>query len=163
MEDEKSKIDVSRLLASAYHYLSYRARTKKEMKDYLEKKAAKYNFSSEVVEAVFLRLTEEGYINDEVFIESFIYSRGQNKPKGGYALIAELQQKGIPRNLIEEYLAGNPIDEHSLATCALTKIWYRISRLPKLERTKKATDFLLRRGFQYDVIKKTIEEFALSE
>lgn len=163
MEEDQKKADVSRLLAFAYHFLSYRARTGKEMETYLKKKAEKYKFSSDVVQTVFTMLSEQGYINDSSFIESFIYSRGQNKPKGEYALMAELMQKGIARELIEDYFENNPIDEQGLAYRALHKIWYRISSLPKPVRFKKATDFLGRRGFQYDTIKKTIEELEHEE
>ncbi len=162
-EEEQKKIDVSRLMSFAYHYLSYRARTKKEMEMYLKKKAEKYGFTADIVETAFTSLIDQGYVNDELFIESFIYSRGQNKPKGEYALMAELMQKGISRDLIENYFENNPIDERVLAYSALKKIWYRISRLPKLVRTKKAADFLGRRGFQYDTIKKTIEELEQEE
>lgn len=163
MDDEQKKVYVSRLLSFAYHYLSYRARTGKEMETYLKKKAEKYRFSSDSVETAFTTLLEQGYINDLSFIESFIYSRSQNKPKGEYALMSELKQKGISRELIENYFENNPIDEQGLAYRALHKIWYRISSLPKLVRIKKAADFLGRRGFQYDTIKKTIEELDHEE
>lgn len=163
MEDEQKKIHVSRLLGFAYHYLSYRARTTKEIEKYLRKKAEKHKFTPEVVETAFSALKTEGYINDESFIESFIYSRSQNKPKGKYALTTELRQKGISPDLIETYLTNNPVDENPLAYLALQRIWDKIFRLPKLERTKKAYNFLRRRGFQYDVIKKTIEELEHTE
>lgn len=163
MDHVQQKIDISYLLALAYRYLSYRARTEKELREYLQKKAKKHQFSLDVINKVFLRLQEEGYVNDEEFIELFVASRSHHKPKGKYALLSELQQKGISRERIENYFAQNPLEEIGLANAALFKVWYKIKTLPKLKRTQKAISFLRSRGFQYDAIKKTIEELERSE
>ena len=142
MDEEQKKINVSRLLAFSYHYLSYRARTKTEMEQFLQKKAEQYGFTADSIESALSILETKGHINDKSYIESYIFFRSLNKQKGEYALVTELIQKGIPRKLIDEYFENNPIDENSLAGLALRKIWYRISGLPTLERTKKASDFL---------------------
>lgn len=163
MDEEQEKINVSRLLAFSYHYLSYRARTKTEMQQFLQKKAGQYGFTAGCIESALTVLETKGDINDKSYIESYVFYRSQNKQKGEYALKSELIQKGISSKLIDEYFENNPIDENSLAGAALRKIWYRISSLSTLERTKKATDFLRRRGFQYNIIKKTIEELEYSE
>ncbi len=148
-----------RLLNMAYRYLSYRMRTKKEIQIYLEKKAEKRNLPSIIIPDVLRQLQEEHLLNDALFIEEFILSRSKYKPKGIFALTMELKQKGIPQNLIDIYFDQHNVNEYEFATKALSKKWSQIKSFQKEVRYKKGTNFLQRRGFSFETIKKTIEEF----
>lgn len=146
----------SHALNWAYFYLKFRPRTEQEMVKYLERK--KNNFNSETIEKVIVHLKEQGYVDDEKFIKLFISQRNKLKPKSAFALSLELQKLGVNRELIDEYFQENPQDETNLAYAALQNRINSFSRLDSKTRYKKAVSFLLRRGFSYDIAKKTYEK-----
>ena len=95
-------------LESAFHFLSFRSRSEKEMRDYLQKK--EFSQIDETIE----KLKNLDFINDNKFTQEFIESRSKNKPKGKKALMIELARKGIKIENIE-------IDEKELATKAISR------------------------------------------
>lgn len=120
-------------LESAFHFLSFRSRSEKEMRDYLEKKQT----STPDVEATIDKLKELDFINDDKFAKEFIAARSHNKPKGKKALMIELARKGIRIENIE-------IDEKELAAKALEKKSFKSKE--HMQR------FLYSRGFSWDTI-----------
>lgn len=147
-----------KLLGKAFFYLRIRQRTEHEMKTYLAKKASSIIGAGEdVIYAVMGRLKELNYLNDATFAESHIRSRMRSKPKGEYVLKQELKAKGVSEQDIEGFFDKNEIDEVALAKQALQKKWSSYKSLEFLKRKKRASDFLLRRGFSYDSIKEALE------
>lgn len=146
----------SHALNLAYFYLKFRVRTEREMIRYLERK--KNNFTPEVIEKVITQLKEQGYINDEKFVKLFVAERNKLKQKSAFALSLELQKLGINRELIDAFFEQNQPDETNLALIALQKKHQTYSRLDSKTRYKKAISFLLRRGFSYDIAKKTYKK-----
>ena len=158
-QDESAKREaIQRLLIRAYFYMRFRLRTEKELRTYLEGKAAQYRNNSSIVDEAIKELKELGYIDDRRFTESYILSHQNAKQKGKFLMRNELLQKGVSERIVDSYLEENPLDEETLARQALQKRWPRYAQLDKIKRFKKAHDFLRRNGFSYDVVKKTIEE-----
>ncbi|KHF41293.1 recombination regulator RecX [Halalkalibacter okhensis] len=95
-EDEKKK---------AYHlainYLSYRMRSVKEMKQYLEKKEKEPKH----INAVIDELLQQGLLNDEEFAQAYIRSKQLTLMKGPLKLKQELVQKGVSDAVIDAALA----------------------------------------------------------
>lgn len=120
-------------LESAFHFLSFRSRSEKEMLDFLIKKG----FETNEIAQTLLKLKELNFINDAKFAQEFIESRSKNKPKGKKALTIELARKGIRIENIE-------IDEKELATKALEKKSFKSKE--HMQR------FLYSRGFSWDTI-----------
>ncbi len=157
MEDYELKELVLRALNRAYFYLKFRPRTKKEVVGYLNKKAERFHWPEEVVTLATADLEEEGLINDQKFVEWYVEQRNLIKQKSTFALRTEMMRLGISKDLLEEYFTESPINEEKLALEALKKKWSRFDRLDKRERFQKAAAYLSRRGFNFDVIKKTIK------
>lgn len=143
----------SQALNLAYFFLKFRLRTEKEIVKYLERK--KNNFIPEIIEKVITQLKEQGYVDDEKFIKLFVEQRNKLKPKSAFALSRELQQLGINKELIDAYFEQNPENESNLALLALQKKQQTFLHLDPKTRFKKAISFLLRRGFSYEIAKKT--------
>lgn len=74
----------------AVKYLAYRARTAKEMKDYLLKKG----FDEDKIEKTIENLKERKYINDVSYVNQYL-RYGFSKHKALYRIKYELRQKGI--------------------------------------------------------------------
>lgn len=142
-----------------YFYLNFRPRTRKEILDYLNKKAAKFKFDQKIIKKAVKTIEDENLINDAKFIEWFVEIKSVRKPKSKFLIKQQLFKHGVPKDLIDEYFEDKTIDELALAKKALEPKWERFKKLDKQERFKKTASFLGRRGFSYDITKKTIAEF----
>ncbi|MFP3947369.1 MAG: regulatory protein RecX [Longimicrobiales bacterium] len=106
---------VSRARDAALHLLSFRARSVDEMERRLRKK----DFEESVVSQVVARLLDLGYLDDREFARQFLEERLRRRPRGPFALIQELLNRGVDRGLAEEVLDAlmveKEIDEADLA------------------------------------------------
>ncbi len=160
MTDSKN---LHRLLNLAYFFLKFRPRTEKEIEQYLFKKAKKRHFSVNEIEKVIKKLKEENLINDKEFINWFVEQRKTNKPKSQYVLKRELIRLGIKEDLIDKYFLDHPINEEDLAYKALLSKWSSFKNLSSEKRFQKAINFLFRRGFNFEVSKKTVKKMINNE
>lgn len=141
----------------AYYYLSIRNRSEKEMQAYLSKKKA----TPEIIEKIISSLKEKKFLNDEMFAKSWILSRARLKPKGKALLKIELKQKGVANDVIIKVLAEvqeEIPDELVQAKRLITKKMERMLGKPREEIYAKVGGFLARRGFNWDIIKKAIDD-----
>jgi len=145
-----------KLLQKCYRYLSARNRSEKEMRDYLKKKIQRFKLDNpeELIEKIIQELKEKNLIDDKKFINWWVEQRSYFKPKGLFVLKQELLQKGINRDLINQVLEENKIDELELAKTALRKKARVLKGLKKEERYQKAISFLMRRGFSFETANK---------
>lgn len=150
--------NLSYLTNKAYFFLKFRPRTKKEIINYLLKKIKNHNFSIDDINKVIKRLEEENLINDQKFISWFVEQRCLGKPKSQFFLKKELIRLGIEENLIEKFFLEYPLNEEQLAFKALLSKWKHFKNLPKDKIFEKAINFLIRRGFSFDVGKKAFEK-----
>lgn len=143
--------DFQRCLNAALHYLSYRPRSENEIKDRL--KRGKYN--TETREMVIIRLKEKGYIDDLAFARFWQDNRQSFNPRSRWLTRMELKKKGVDGSIIDQVI--NDIDDvDSAYQAALGKI-NKISLSDYQTYRRRMGDYLRRRGFNYEVIKKTVE------
>ncbi len=146
---------LQKALNQAYFFLKFRMRTEKEIRAFLSKKAEKYHWPTEVVNQALMILKEEKLIDDRQFIKIFVNQRKALKPKGEFVLRNELLRLGIDKQLVDEYFFNHPLDEEELAYKTLLPRLARFNGFPGEKKFQKAVDFLRRRGFSYEVAKKT--------
>jgi regulatory protein len=141
----------------AVHFLKFRQRSVKEMREYLKKK----NASDEVIDRVIAMLSEQKFLNDREFARAWIENRARFRPKGRRIVELELKQKGISKDIIGEVMAEEPTEDVPDETEQLRRLVEQ--RLPKykhLERFEvyqKLGAFLARRGYTWDHIKRAID------
>ena len=136
-----------------YHFLSYRPRSEKEIRDYLKKKELK----EEEKEKIIKNLREEKLIDDLEFAHWFLEQRQNFHPKGNYALRQELRQKGIDQKTIDQVLLTKK-EELKLAKKVLAKAEKKYASLSGREKKGKLMAYLLRRGFSWEAVKKAVDE-----
>ena len=81
-------------------YLSYRARSVKEVYDYLLRK----NFIEDTINSVLKKLIDLKFLNDEEFARQWIESRQKHKGRSKFILKNELRLKGLNGDIIESLL-----------------------------------------------------------
>jgi regulatory protein len=114
-------------------------------------------FDNETIDAALAKLSDVGYLNDERFAELWIENRLAHRPRGKRMLEQELRQKGIDRQIVDETVAGMDIDDRAAALELARKRLKSVQSLPLDEQKKKLTGILARRGFDYGVIRATLE------
>lgn len=134
-------------------FLSYRPRSEKEIKDYLQRKKCQ----PKTITRIIKKLKKLDLINDQSFARWWIEQRIQLRPKGKQALRFELWQKGVEKEIVEACLFSDK-EESSLAKKVAQKKKKSYHHLKPLEFRQKMTAFLARRGFSWRIIKKTLEE-----
>ena len=154
-----------KLIERVYKLLSIRDRSEKEIRDYVKRRNFKFKMAHPAsggkgrdlitdseVEEVIKDLKEKGLINDEKFAESWIASR--SRKYGVIKIKQELAQKGI-RDFQYKITNEEQIMEKLLER--KLKSW---KNLELIELKKKAIDFLLRRGFEFGVVKAVVEKLS---
>ena len=134
---------------TALRFLGYKMRTVQEIRQKLLEK----EFAEDVIAQVLAFLEKYGYADDREYCHRYIREKLRLKPKSGYALGLELRQRGVSSRIIEEVL-----DEASDALRWLEKK-SRGQWPPENEKKKKQLfDFLLRKGYSYDIIKEAFRQ-----
>jgi regulatory protein len=142
----------------AINYLSYRPRSSKEITFHLTKKG----FEQECAEGVTRHLQSVKMIDDDRFAHTFVRDRLKRKPTGQALLRQQLLAKGISSAMADKVLTElvSPQSQQASALLAAKRKIQLTQHLAKKidaeKRKKRILDFLLRRGFSYEIALKTI-------
>jgi regulatory protein len=123
--------DRERAVEIAAHFLATRPRTRWEIRRRLRRSGA----TDEVIEATLTRLGDLGLADDVAFARWWAEQRDRHAPRGRRMVEAELRQRGVPREVIEE-LRGAEIAEPVLDAEGLPAT--------ELERARAALEHHLR-------------------
>jgi len=139
----------------ALRFLSYRPRSEKEVRDRLKIKNQKSNLKDLdlIIDKVIEKLKEKKFINDEEFAKGWIESRLRFKPRSLRLIKLELKNKGIDSETIEKM-----INDERLMINDLENAKKLVENLPKQEIYQKLGRHLASKGFNWDTIKKSIDE-----
>jgi regulatory protein len=139
---------------SALRLLGYRARSRVELRRRLLQKG----YDPDLVEEAIAAMDRSGLINDAEFSQSWVRARTGSRPMGPGRIAAELRQKGIDREVIDEALQA--VDSDAELALALTVGRRKIEQLrgedPRAARRKLGAA-LMRRGFSSEVCTKVID------
>lgn len=141
---------IETLYQRALRYLSFRPRSEQEMNSYL----ISYEKDEKVRDLILERLKASGWLDDRRFAAQWVENRAAFRPRGKKALALELRQHGVQSDVIEQVV--HKLDEEEMAYQAVQKILHRYKDLDKPTFRRKLYDFLMRRGFSYEVVLPTI-------
>jgi len=132
----------------AFKYVVYRRRTENEVREKLKS----LNYNSDIIQNIIDELIEFEYLNDKIYVQKFIE---KNKKDSVSLLKMKLSNKGISKELIEEYFNNNSCDEVGKIIRLLEKKKYN----DNLENSQKdkIKAYCARRGFKVADIEKAIK------
>lgn len=112
--------------------------------------------SEAIVEAVIDRLREYGYLDDAQYARDVAVSKLRQRPQGRRRLQYSMSQKKLDRETVESAIdeALQKIPETDLVDTAIEKYLRLRGRPETREAKKKLFDHLLRRGFDYEMIRE---------
>jgi|SRR6185312_1844566 len=137
----------------ALNYLSFRPRSREEVRRYLRRKET----PPDIIEAALARLDRLDFVNDRTFASFWIETREQFNPRGARALKNELRMKGVGRDVVEELV--NEEQDEELALRAGRKKALSLMRISDIDYAtfrNRLGSFLQRRGFGYEISTRTV-------
>ena len=158
---------VTRLYLRAVAYILIRPRSQAEIETYLVAKAQRSIALEEnlrpVVNKVVSKLLDQKLINDEDFAKWWIDNRKAFRSRSTAELRRELQQKQIPSQIIDSILKQEITGDDQVELIrANARKKLRTDDLKFLKQDKKAytkvTQYFMRRGFGYNLIKQALLE-----
>ena len=136
----------------ALHFLGYRARSRREVRDRLRR----YGYGSETVEGVVGRLVELGYLDDKEFARTA--TREKARRYGPRRVSADLRRSGIDaelaQNVVDEEFAGRSELEEARSAAAR-----RYNRGGSDAEARRVYGFLVRRGYSSDVCAEVARDY----
>jgi len=141
----------------ALNFLSYRDRSEKEIRTKLNG----IGYEDNIIEWVIGELKRLKFLDDERFAQGYAQTQMITRPMGEYFLKRELKQKGIDSELIDQTIEKvyEEKDQFSVAKELAQQRKSRYKDLGELKAKKRVSDFLLRRGFSWDVVSEVIERW----
>ena len=137
----------------ALYHLSFKARTEKEVREYLKK----YDINENIVSQVIANLKEDKWINDHQYAYSIINANQLSGDKGPYVLAQKLSQKGIAKSTIEEVLKD--FDFSEIAQRVAEKLLKKYNgKLPSRALQDKIIQNLTNKGFSYSDAKSAFDD-----
>ncbi len=109
---------------------------------------------AEMIEVELQRLTDDGLLSEQRYLESYIRSRA-NEGRGPMRIREELTQRGLARELVEYALAEAVNDWQA----QMEDLWRRrfSGRVVDLKDKAKQSRFLAQRGYAVDDIRRLLD------
>ena len=137
----------------ALYHLSFKSRTEKEVREYLDK----YDIKDTIASQVIANLKEDNWINDRQYAYSIINANQLSGDKGPYVLSQKLAQKGIAKSTIEEVLKD--FDFSEVAQRIAEKLLKKYAgKLPARALQDKIIQNLTNKGFSYSDAKNAFDD-----
>ena len=137
------------------HYCAYQERSHSETRD----KLYSLGLYKNQVEEILATLIEENYLNEERFAIAYAGGKFRMKQWGKIKIVHGLAQKKVSSYCIKQALAS--IDEvaYKRVLVKLAKEKWRSLKSETNEgvKKKKVIQFLLQKGFEYEIISGVIE------
>jgi regulatory protein len=151
-ESSRPPADETRRLCrdAALRLLDYRPRSRAEVADRLAGR-----FADEVIAATLAGLTSQGLLDDGEFARYWKGNRNDFRPRSRALIAVELRRKGVGADIISGAL--DDVDDGENAYRAAGEKARRSTYKDYNEFRRRLTGYLRRRGFNYEVISRTLE------
>ncbi|GIX06002.1 MAG: regulatory protein RecX [Candidatus Poribacteria bacterium] len=149
-----------RAKSAALDLLRLRPFTRREIEERLRRKG----FGPAAVDYAIAELQRLELISDERFAQAYVSERMRNRPRGRRALRWELHRRGVDQETIDRVLRVLTVaDEREAARRAAQRQARQYRTLPQEVARRRMYHFLLRRGFEYEVVREVLQELFPDE
>ena len=140
---------------AAYYYLSFRARSVKEVRD----KLAQMDYAAEIIEQVVADLERQQLLDDRDFARRWVEAR-LRRANGSRKLAQDLRRKGGGAESVDEVRAeyAAELDSGERAVELLGKQAGRYRGLERDKAKRRMLGFLARRGYDADMARKVVDQ-----
>jgi regulatory protein len=153
------KLTVKEAQLKLEYYCSYQDRCHQEV----VQKCCNLGMNSDEVDAIVVHLLQYNFLNEERFARSFARGKHRIKWWGKIRIVNELKQRHVSAPVIK--LALTEISEeayHETFDKVAEKHWETIRETNVQKKKKKFCDFLLRKGWESNLVYEKLKEFERS-
>jgi regulatory protein len=151
----KKVFTVDEIKRKLENYCVYQDRCHKEV----EQKMREFSLIPEARELILLSLMKDNFLNEERFSKSFARGKFRIKSWGKQRIVRELKFRDISAYNIKTALKEIDEDEYLKTIYRITENRNEVISEPNIyKRKKKLIDFLMRKGFENDLIFKTVND-----
>jgi regulatory protein len=137
------------------HYCAYQERCHEEVVN----KLRTMKMDSDEIDIIITRLISDNFLNEERFARSFTRGKHRIKHWGRIRITNELKARKINQTLITIALKEITYEEYEETFNTLAeKHWNSISETNGLKKRKKFCDYVLRRGFESNLVYDKMKE-----
>lgn len=159
-DELREELDRGNAYRAAVRILAKRAKSSGE----LRRKLREYKYETDAIEWSIERLIDLGVLNDEEYARMVVRSQLSRKPAGRRLLSGKLREKGIEQSIADRVLDNMLEDRDALADAR--KLAQQAARSisdrhDREVRVRRITGRLARRGFDFDVIRRVMDELDL--
>ena len=152
--NEKKYFSIEEIKRKLEGYCVYQDRCHKE----IETRLKEFILIEEARNQIILHLLEHNFLNEERFSKSFARGKFRIKKWGKQRIVRELKQRDVSAYNIKTALKEIDEDAYLVTVVEITEKRNQLIREPNIyKRKKKLSDFLIRKGYEYDLIFKTID------
>lgn len=152
---QRAILSISKSPKTVYQIERYLADLKYRYRDKWFDSNTQIDFDN-IFRDIIEKLKQMELLDDREYARMFVESRIKNRPRGKRVLISELMSKGVNKDVAQDVCNNILEDEYEVLERTFEKR-FKGEKFNIWER--KQVDFLLRKGFNYDLIK----EFAKNE
>lgn len=154
---QKKIFTVHEIKRKLEQYCIYQDRCHKEV----EQKMREYNLIPEAKEMIMLSLLQDNFLNEERFAKSFARGKFRIKNWGKQRIVRELKFKDISVYNIKTALQEIDEKEYINTIYKITENRNAVIFEPNsYKRKQKLTGFLLRKGFENELVYKVVNEIV---
>lgn len=137
-------------------YISYKDRTEYEVRKYLEQK----EYREQVIEEVLTKLKYYHYIDDAKYLSNYYQANQTGKAYGRIRVLQDLKNKRLDKTCLNQFYQLFTIEnEQKCIHKQMQKVILKYQKLPVRKRKEKIKAFLMRKGFEFEVINGALELF----
>ena len=151
----KDVFSVKEAIQKIEFYCSYQERCHEEV----VAKLRSMKMDSDEIDEIMAHLIGSNFLNEERFACSFARGKHRIKHWGKIRIVNELKFKKISQNLINTALKEITSEEYMETFHALAeRHWETIRETDVLKKKKKFCDYLLRRGFESNLVFEKVKD-----
>ena len=137
------------------HYCAYQERCHEEV----VQKLRSMKMDSDEIDTILVHLISDNFLNESRFACSFARGKHRIKFWGKIRIVNELKFRKITQYNINLALKEISIEEYlSTFDTVAERQWETISETNNLKKRKKFCDYLLRKGFESNIIYEKVKE-----
>lgn len=160
IEAMKQTDEIHKFYTLAINYLSYRMRSEKEIRDYLNDKEADPEHINEIV----ARLKKEKLLDDQEFANSLVRTRIMTSSKGPLLLKKELIEKGVNKSQAEVALEYFTFDkQYEKAMKFAEKKMKNDGKKSFRQQIQNVQQTLMQKGYQGEVVQEVLANLPEEE
>lgn len=139
------------------------AATPKSRKE-LSTKLADKGYPADIITETLDNLERQGLLCDKAYAQNLAARYVHGKPSGKRRIAFEMKRHGVPAAIQQDILDQmDPETERERGRELAQVKWPGLQKLDPQKRRKKIYDFLIRRGFEFDMVRDIVEELENSE